>query len=64
VATIRVAISVFLVVLVILAVMGWVWTGSHQAPADAAGARVVLLIGGLAGVGGLAAIWRPRRHET
>jgi len=64
VAGIRVAISVFLVLVVVLSVMGWVWTGANQPPADMAGARTVLLLGGLAGIGGVVVIWRPRRREA
>jgi membrane protein YdbS with pleckstrin-like domain len=60
VTAVRAAISVFLVLLVVLSVMGWVWTGANQAPAEMVGARVVLLLGGVAGVGGLVAVWRHR----
>jgi hypothetical protein len=61
---IRLAISVFLLILVVLSVMGWVWSGTNQPAPLAAAARLVLLIGGLAGVGGLAAIWRRRSNHA
>lgn len=54
----------FLVVLVVLSVMGWVWTGANQPPAEMAGGRAVLLLGGLAGVGGLLVIWRRRSPQA
>jgi hypothetical protein len=59
---IRVAASLFILVLIGLSAMGWMWTGTHQAPAQALAARVVLALGALAGVIGLLALWRwPRR---
>ena len=59
---IRIAISLFIVVLIALAILGWIWTGSHQAAAQAVASRVVLTLAALAGVIGLATLWRvPRR---
>lgn len=55
---IRLAASLFIVVLVALTAMGWVWTGAHQPPAQAIAARVVLALAALAGVSGLIALWR------
>jgi hypothetical protein len=59
---IRVAASAFFVVLIVLSAMGWVWSGSHQPAAEALAGRTVLVLGALAGVAGLVALWRwPRR---
>jgi hypothetical protein len=55
---IRIAISLFIVVLIVAAVSGWVWTGDHQAPAQSMASRVVLTISALAGAVGLVMIWR------
>jgi hypothetical protein len=56
--TIRLAASLFILVLIGLSAMGWVWTGSHQPPDQALAGRTVLALGALAGVVGLVALWR------
>jgi hypothetical protein len=62
VTAIRLVASAFIIVLIALTAMGWVWTGSHQPPAQAIGGRAVLALAALAGVAGLVALWRwPRR---
>jgi len=62
VTAIRIAISLFIVVLITLSVMGWVWTGAHQPAGQMEAGRAVLAICMLAGIVGLVAIWRrPRR---
>jgi hypothetical protein len=62
VTAIRLAASLFILILIGLSAMGWVWTGAHQPPAQALAARTVLVLGALAGVAGLVALWRwPRR---
>ncbi len=55
---IRVAASIFILILIGLSAMGWIWTGAHQPPAQALAARTVLVLGALAGVAGLVALWR------
>jgi hypothetical protein len=55
---IRVAISLFILILLIAVVAGWVWTGSHQPPAQSLASRVVLTVAALVGVVGLVKIWR------
>lgn len=55
---IRTLLSLFVVVLVVASVTGWVWTGGHQAPEKAAASRVVLATSALAGALGLVMIWR------
>jgi hypothetical protein len=57
---VRIAISVFILVLIGVAATGWIWAGSHQPAAQSTASRVVLTACILAGVVGLAAIWRPR----
>ena len=59
---IRLAASIFILILIGLSVLGWIWTGTHQPPAEAIAARIVLALAALAGVLGLVALWRwPRR---
>ncbi len=54
--TIRIAISLFIVVLIAVSAAGWVWNGSQPFP-QAVAARIVLALSGLAGVVGLVVIW-------
>jgi membrane protein YdbS with pleckstrin-like domain len=56
----RLAISVFLLVLITIATTGWIWTGRHQPGSQALASRVVLTICIVAGVVGLHALWRTR----
>jgi hypothetical protein len=62
VTAIRLAASLFILVLIGLSAMGWVWTGAHQPPDQALAARTVLMLGALSGVAGLIALWRWRRR--
>ena len=55
---IRLAASLFILVLIGLSAMGWVWTGAHQPPTQALAGRTVLALSALAGVVGLVALWR------
>jgi hypothetical protein len=57
---IRAVISVFLLVLIVIASAGMKWAGSHLPAAQAVASRVVLTLCILAGVVGLVALWRPR----
>ena len=54
---IRSIISVFLVALVGISIAGWIWAGGLPTE-KMAGARAVLLIGGLASGGCLGLLWR------
>lgn len=56
--TIRVAASLFIFFLIALSVLGWIWNGTHQAAGQAVAGQVVLTLGALAGLAGLAALWR------
>jgi uncharacterized membrane protein len=55
---VRIAISLFILVLIGVSVVGWVWTGHHQSASQSEASRVVLTLAALAGVAGLVALWR------
>jgi hypothetical protein len=56
---IRLAITTFTLVLIALSAMGWAWwSGADQPAGQVFAGRAVLLLGALAGLVGLAAIWR------
>jgi membrane protein YdbS with pleckstrin-like domain len=57
---VRIAISLFIAVLIGVAATGWVWTGAHQPAAQAIASRAVLTLCMLAGLVGLGALWRRR----
>jgi hypothetical protein len=57
---VRIVISLFILVLIAVSAAGWIWTGSHQPPLESEASRVVLTLGIVAGVAGLAALWRAR----
>ena len=57
---IRLAISFFILVVIALAVMGWLWAGVHQTASQSAASRTVLGLCVVAGIVGLAALWRAR----
>jgi hypothetical protein len=55
---VRIVISLFILVLILISVVGWVWTGHHQSATQSEASRVVLTLAALAGVAGLVALWR------
>jgi hypothetical protein len=55
---IRLAITLFVLLLVAVSAMGWIWTGAHQPSVQSTASRVVLSLGIGAGLIGLTAIWR------
>ena len=57
---VRVAITAFIVVLLITATTGFIWVGSHQTAAQATASRVVLTLCMVAGVIGMRTVWRSR----
>lgn len=59
---IRTAVSLFIVLLIVVATAGWMWTSEHQPPEQALASRFVLGASALAGIGGLVAIWRAERQ--
>jgi hypothetical protein len=58
---VRVPISLLIVALIALSVLGWGWTGAHQAAAQAMASRLVLGTAAAACALGLVLIWRPKR---
>ncbi len=56
---VRIAITVFVLILLGLVTMGWIWTSTHQPPALRRASHVVLAISALAGIFALVRIWRP-----
>lgn len=61
---VRIAISIFVVLLLTVIAIGLNWTAAHQPPAAAAASRVVLGIAGLFGLVGLFTIWRSNSRQT
>jgi len=57
---IRVAITSFIIVLIITATTGFIWVGSHQTPAQATASRIVLALCIGAGLIGMTKVWRSR----
>ena len=57
---VRVLISSFVLILIVVSVAGWLWTSGHQPPSQAAASHIVLALGILAGILGLLTIWRAR----
>ena len=54
---IRIVISLFIAVLIAIAVLGWIWTSAHQTPTQSAASHIVLGLTMLAGLVGVIAIW-------
>lgn len=60
---IRIAISVFIAMLIAIAILGWTWTTAHQTPSQATASHLVLGLAMLASVIGVLVIWgAPSRH--
>lgn len=59
---IRSIISVFLLILLSLAVIGWIWAGKQPSPTSE-GARIALGLCGLLAVGSLAVIWSAKEQS-
>ena len=57
---VRIAITAFIVVLIITATRGFIWVGSHQTAAQAIASRTVLLLSIAAGIIGVKKVWRSR----
>ena len=55
---VRIAITGFVALLLIIVTLGWTWTTQHQAPPLSRASHVVLTIAALAGVFAVAKIWR------
>ena len=57
---VRIAISLFILIVVGVSVTGWTWAGLHQPRAQMLASRAVLSGCILAGLIGLTALWRVR----
>jgi hypothetical protein len=57
---VRIAITAFIVVLMITATTGFVWVGSHQTAGQAIASRTVLALCMVAGLIGVRSVWRSR----
>jgi len=55
---IRIAISLFVGVLIAISVLGWRWTSAHQTAAQSTASHLALGLAIVAGVVGVLAIWR------
>ena len=53
--------SAFILVLFVIAGMGWTWATTHQTPSQALASHAVLALSAVAGVVGLIALWRGAR---
>jgi len=58
VTVIRIVGSFFVLLVMVIAIAGWLWTTQHQAPAQAFASHVVLTASALASCGGLYVVWR------
>lgn len=58
---VRIAITAFVVVLIITATTGFIWVGSHQTARQATASRTVLLLCIAAGIIGIRKVWRAGR---
>lgn len=58
---VRIPITAFMLVLLVIVTMGWQWTSAHQPPPQRLASHVVLGIAGLAGVFALCRLWWPSR---
>jgi membrane protein YdbS with pleckstrin-like domain len=61
VTVIRIVCSFFVLLVIVIAIAGWLWTTQHQPPAQAFASHVVLAASALASCGGLCAVWRRPR---
>jgi tellurite resistance protein TehA-like permease len=55
---VRIAITMFVLALLVIVILGWRWTGSHQPPPLRTASHTVLAIAGLSGIFALTKIWR------
>jgi hypothetical protein len=63
---IRIVISLFIAVLIAIAVLGWRWTSAHQTASQSAASHLALGLSILAGIVGVISIWRggkPRQIQ-
>jgi membrane protein YdbS with pleckstrin-like domain len=63
-SAVRMAITGFVTVLLIIVALGWAWTTNHQAPPLRTASHVVLTLAALAGVFAIAKIWRADHSRS
>lgn len=56
----RIAITLFILLLIGVSAVGWMWTGAHQTASQAMASRTVLGLGMLGGVSGVWILWKRR----
>jgi hypothetical protein len=56
---VRIAITIFILILLTIMILGWIWTSAHQPQALRTASHAVLTIAALAGIFAIARIWRP-----
>ena len=61
---VRIIFSLFVVIVLVIALAGWSWTSTHQPPSQALASHIVLAATVLAGCGGLLALWNRRRDRS
>lgn len=54
----RIAITAFMIILLVIVGLGWRWTSSHQPPALALASHVVLGLAAAGGILALVKIWQ------
>ena len=55
---VRIAITLFVLVLLVIVTLGWRWTARHQPPPQRTASHVVLAISAFGGLFALGRIWR------
>ena len=55
---VRIAITVFILLLLTVVTLGWIWTSGHQQPPLRTASQMVLAIAALSGMFALTRIWR------
>jgi hypothetical protein len=55
---VRVGFTLFVVILLVVVILGWRWTATHQPPSQRTASHVVLAISAFGAVFALAKIWR------
>jgi hypothetical protein len=55
---VRIGITIFVLLLLIIVALGWIWTARHQPPPLRTASHVVLTVAALSGVFALTKIWR------
>jgi hypothetical protein len=60
----RIAITVFTLILLFILVLGWRWTGAHQPPPARLASHLVLGISTAAGVFAIVRIWTVRPRQS